>query len=379
MTPPLDVAAFEFVTSGANERIRRHHRRRGHRRRQPRRGDRGAAADPDHRGRGALRLSFDGRSAAFYLESYGGPQVARLTPASHDFLKSPPAISPIADSSARAATFISAAARSPEFPPAVETRIVDRAELEQLFPASGRSGARALFEPSCADIDVAALHAAYLRRFRRVGGDLATNARLESATARRPMAVQLADGSTLTAHPRQCRRGVGGRRRRACGVGAAGHRAEAPDDGPAPGRPIGPQGPAAGRRRRRHILLQGRGRSDVWLSPHDEIAPIRAMQRPRRSTSRPRSIGSKAWSIGRSKRSSAAGRASGASRPTGCRSTASTAGRVLLVCRAGRLRHPDLARSREDGGRAAAGRGAGPDGRGHRSRGFSPARFAALR
>ena len=31
-----------------------------------------------------------GRSAAFYLESYGGPDVAKLTLASRDFLDSPP-------------------------------------------------------------------------------------------------------------------------------------------------------------------------------------------------------------------------------------------------------------------------------------------------
>src|SRR5579885_2632248 len=32
-----------------------------------------------------------GRSAAFYLESYGGPEVAKLSKASHDFLDRPPA------------------------------------------------------------------------------------------------------------------------------------------------------------------------------------------------------------------------------------------------------------------------------------------------
>ena len=32
-----------------------------------------------------------GRSAAFWLESYGGPQVAVLSAASHEFLEAPPA------------------------------------------------------------------------------------------------------------------------------------------------------------------------------------------------------------------------------------------------------------------------------------------------
>src|SRR3954463_4700387 len=31
-----------------------------------------------------------GRSAAFYLESYGGAEVARLSKASHEFLEAPP-------------------------------------------------------------------------------------------------------------------------------------------------------------------------------------------------------------------------------------------------------------------------------------------------
>ena len=71
-----------------------------------------------------------GRSAAFYLESYGGAEVAKLTLASRQFLGSPPA-----DFSERG--FLRTRGdlhitrdELPDLPPAVQTRVVERAELE---------------------------------------------------------------------------------------------------------------------------------------------------------------------------------------------------------------------------------------------------------
>jgi D-arginine dehydrogenase len=57
-----------------------------------------------------------------------------------------------------------------------------------------------LFEPGCADIDVAALHAAFLKAFRKRGGRIQTNARLQSARREGDRwQVTLTDGSKLTA------------------------------------------------------------------------------------------------------------------------------------------------------------------------------------
>jgi D-arginine dehydrogenase len=122
-----------------------------------------------------------GRSAAFYLESYGGPDVARLTTASRALLDSPPSdFSEDGFLRTRGDLHITRD-ELPGLPEGIESRIVEREELERLVPGIRPEWRRALFEPGCADIDVAALHSAYLRQFRRAGGMLRTNARLESA------------------------------------------------------------------------------------------------------------------------------------------------------------------------------------------------------
>lgn len=141
-----------------------------------------------------------GRSAAFWLESYGGATVAQLSTASHAFLESPPE-----DFSDH--TFLRTRGdlhitrdELPELPPAIESRIIERDELERMVPGIRPEWRRALFEPACADIDVAGLHSAYLRQFRRSGGEISTGARLHSA-ARRPGGwdVRLEDGSVIGA------------------------------------------------------------------------------------------------------------------------------------------------------------------------------------
>ena len=141
-----------------------------------------------------------GRSAAFWLESYGGPQVALLSAASREFLSKPPAgFSETSFLRQRGDVHLTRD-ELPRLPPGVEARLVEREELEQLVPGIRPQWRRALFEPGCADIDVAALHSAYLRRFRRLGGSIATDASLEfAAFAHGSWTVGLTDGSTVTA------------------------------------------------------------------------------------------------------------------------------------------------------------------------------------
>ena len=119
-----------------------------------------------------------GRSAAFWLESYGGPVVAQLSAASHDFLDSPPA--DFAGRSflrTRGALHVTQS-ELPDLPQSVETRPVERPELERLVPGILPEWGKALWEPGCADIDVAGLHAAYLRQFRILGGQIRTDCRM---------------------------------------------------------------------------------------------------------------------------------------------------------------------------------------------------------
>ena len=141
-----------------------------------------------------------GRSAAFWLESYGGPKVAILSAASHEFLERPPSeFSERGFLRTRGAVHLTRD-ELPQLPPGVASRPVGREELERLVPGIRPEWRRALLEPGCADIDVAGLHAAYLRQFRIRGGKIGTDSRLASATFRnKAWAVQLADGSSITA------------------------------------------------------------------------------------------------------------------------------------------------------------------------------------
>lgn len=141
-----------------------------------------------------------GRSAAFYLESYGGPDVAKLTLASRDFLARPPVeFSENGFLRIRGDLHVTRG-ELPQLPSTIETRIVERAELERLIPGLRPTWRRALFEPGCADIDVSGLHAAYLRQFRRNGGLVQTSARLVRAKrGAGSWSLTLEDGRTLSA------------------------------------------------------------------------------------------------------------------------------------------------------------------------------------
>ena len=214
-----------------------------------------------------------GRSAAFYLESYGGAEVARLTTASGPFLENPPAAFSERSFLCRRGALDISDADWPEVPAGVAARRIERDELEKLIPGLRSRWLRALFEPSCADIDVAALHAAYLRQFQRAGGKVVTNAKLERAKRiDGAWIVSLADGSSVRA---------------ALIVNAAGAWADEVAERCAVGRigfepkrrtmvqlRVGRSGlkslhlvnDAGGR-----FYFKGESDSTIWLSPHDEI------------------------------------------------------------------------------------------------------------
>ncbi|WP_293943279.1 FAD-dependent oxidoreductase [Sphingomonas sp.] len=219
-----------------------------------------------------------GRSAAFWLESYGGAGVAPLSTASHDFLSRPPAdfadegfLSPRGavhvDQSGRADAFAGIAA-------VVKTVPMSRAELEAAVPGIDSRWVQARAEPGCADIDVAGLHAAYLRQFRRRGGVVRTNARMVAAIwSGDSWRVRLEDGGEIEA---------------AILVDAAGAWA----DQVAEIAGVAPIGIAPKRRTMVQLRVgrsgiarlpqvidaggsfyfKGEGERSVWISPHDEIA-----------------------------------------------------------------------------------------------------------
>lgn len=124
-----------------------------------------------------------GRSAAFWSESYGGPLVQPLTTASLPFLTAGGFVRPrgcihVADAEGMGALsqFETRFAGT-----SVELARLDRVALEQRIPGLRPGWNEGLAEPSCADIDVAGLHAAYLKQAREAGASLVTDAELVRA------------------------------------------------------------------------------------------------------------------------------------------------------------------------------------------------------
>ncbi|MDQ3245872.1 MAG: FAD-binding oxidoreductase [Pseudomonadota bacterium] len=207
-----------------------------------------------------------GRSAAFWLESYGGPIVAQLTAASRPILKRGGFLR------RRGALHVSPT-RDFEVPEGVETREVTREELERRVPGIRPQWQHALMEPGCADIDVARLHSDALARYRRAGGELRTRSMLRAARfAAGRWSVELADGATVTA---------------SILVNAAGAWA----DSVASAAGVQPLGIVPKRRTMVQLRVgrtglrtlplvsdaagtfyfKGEGDRSIWLSPHDEI------------------------------------------------------------------------------------------------------------
>jgi D-arginine dehydrogenase len=126
-----------------------------------------------------------GRSAAFWSESYGGRAVQPLTTASGAFLRDGGFLSPrgalhLTDEEGRGAL----AALARDMGGAVALEPVERPALEGMIPGLRKGWDQALLEASCADIDVAALHAFYLAASRRAGAELLTGAPLLGAERR---------------------------------------------------------------------------------------------------------------------------------------------------------------------------------------------------
>ncbi|WP_239804444.1 NAD(P)/FAD-dependent oxidoreductase [Croceicoccus hydrothermalis] len=143
-----------------------------------------------------------GRSAAFWAESYGGPQITPLTIASgpylrrHGFLAPRGALTLAREGDrGRIAAFVARFATL-----GVDVAMLNREEIEARVPGIREGWTAASWEPDCCDIDVAALHAHFLALARRDGAGLRSRARLSAARRERgDWHLELADGATIRA------------------------------------------------------------------------------------------------------------------------------------------------------------------------------------
>jgi len=124
-----------------------------------------------------------GRSAAFWDECYGGPDIVPLTVASGPYLREHGFLSPRGglylgrESDAAALdAFMERFAHT-----GIEIHRLGRAEVAKLIPGLRPEWTGAVSEPASADIDVAGLHQQYLACASRSGVTLALRARLAAA------------------------------------------------------------------------------------------------------------------------------------------------------------------------------------------------------
>ncbi len=128
-----------------------------------------------------------GRSAAFWSETYGGPDIQPLSIASHPFLIDPPAeMGGESFLTPRGQLFIAARADRQVLDGFAETFAAAGVTLTETDPATRCPGLRpewseGLWDPTCSDIDVARLHAAWLALARRGGAELVCSANVTGA------------------------------------------------------------------------------------------------------------------------------------------------------------------------------------------------------
>ncbi len=122
-----------------------------------------------------------GRSAAFWSETYGGPDIQPLTTASGPLLQAGGHLAPLgslhigrAEDAPAIDAFLAAFAGSDV--------VLDRVDPAAFIPGLRPEWTLGVQEASCAYIDVAALHAASIATARRAGADFVTDAAFVGAT-----------------------------------------------------------------------------------------------------------------------------------------------------------------------------------------------------
>lgn len=127
-----------------------------------------------------------GRSVAFWEETYGGPAIQPLTTASGPLLGAPDPDFHDGSFLAPRRTLHIGRAEDEEARDRLIAAFAGKVDLRPVDPRLVVPGLRpdwvlGVMEESCKDIDVAALHQACLRRFRRLGGEMRTSTRLLAA------------------------------------------------------------------------------------------------------------------------------------------------------------------------------------------------------
>lgn len=143
-----------------------------------------------------------GRSAAFWVESYGGPLIQPLTTASGPWLEEGGFLVPRGGLNIARADQLEDLDRFEQEFAGLGIRLErwDRGAMEAQVPRLRAEWVEAVFEPDSKDIDVAAVHAHFLARGRALGVELRCRSGLANAQRQGgKWCLTLADGSEVTA------------------------------------------------------------------------------------------------------------------------------------------------------------------------------------
>jgi glycine/D-amino acid oxidase-like deaminating enzyme len=233
----------------------------------------------------AMSVHTTGRSAALYLANYGRAQTRRLTFTSRDFLDDPPEgftngplLAPCGvvwvGSAGDAGLLHEVAQAGLALDPTI-TEITGE-QVRELCPVLRPEHAAAgVLEPNAAELDVAALHAGFVRMLRGGGGTVLRGNQVTALSRTRTGWTVTTTGTTLTCdrlvdaagawgdEVAALARGTGGRAAR-----AAAHR----DEGGSPGGSGHPR-VALGQPCAQHLVLQAGGRRAPGLASRRDTKP----------------------------------------------------------------------------------------------------------
>ncbi|MFH7322523.1 FAD-binding oxidoreductase [Aeromicrobium sp. HA] len=136
----------------------------------------------------SLAFHTTGRSAATFLETYGGPNIRALTTGSREFLTKPPAEfeqilmtpRPLLQFAKQGRESVIEELHRDVLPLVPDAELVDEARMMQLFPLlrPGFSNV-GMYEPGAMELDVLAIHGGYVRTARQNGAEIHKGAKVE--------------------------------------------------------------------------------------------------------------------------------------------------------------------------------------------------------
>ena len=138
-----------------------------------------------------------GRSAALFFGSYGHPDTLPLTRESLEWFDDPPHVDhPVL--TPRGAITVVFSGALPELEGGIP--ITPQEAVEQVPALRGDLLVGAVWEPDAADMDVAAIHQAYVRRLRSNGGTIATSSEVTALRAASPWQIVTPEGTWEADH-----------------------------------------------------------------------------------------------------------------------------------------------------------------------------------